>query len=179
MPFLAEADANESGFVAIEADDGYTYYYDPADVEDAEDESTATADEYVYVESADADATGEEAPIPLESEWSYPEYSYFADASDAVGDDAEQQADHAAVLRAFSGIATPTRSLGASAAAAAGVAFAFTPGQGARPQKTENSSASHAQSEPPMNPRTRFGALREKFQKKSCIPIHCFLAALG
>ena len=54
-------------FLAIEADDGYTYYYDPADVEDADDDGQATADAYVYVEEepADAGATGEEAPVHL------------------------------------------------------------------------------------------------------------------
>ena len=42
----------------------------------------------------------------------------------------------------------------------------------------DNSHASHAQSEPPMNPRARFGALKTS-KIKSCITMCSFLAAPG
>ena len=70
VPLLAEADATEGGLIAVTEDDGYTYYYDPADVIDADEaEESNTADEYVYVDEADATVADDEAePTPLGNE---------------------------------------------------------------------------------------------------------------
>ena len=106
------------------------------DVIDAEEseESSGTADEFVYVpddttQYYEGDDEDEDAPTALDGGWTIPPHSWFADASDTVDEDAvdEEQADHAAVLRAFSGIACPTRGLGTTAATAAGAAGAGAP----------------------------------------------------
>ena len=151
MPLVTDADACDQGWISFEADDGYTYYYDPGEL-DADGDGGHDGAGWTSFDLADA--TGD-TPTPFYDD-SFPPYSWFADVSEApLAEEEEQTCDHAAVLRAMSGIARPIGGLGIATAAAAGATI-LTSDEGHRQSKARNSNASHAQSEPPMNPRARF-----------------------